>query len=65
MRSSESSPPQFIVPQTLDTLLQDLNEADAVINEVAPDLPKWLGETASASEGGVKGVSDRFLAGFV
>ncbi|KAL9982311.1 hypothetical protein ACROYT_G004338 [Oculina patagonica] len=57
--------PQFIEPQTLDTLRQDLDEADAVINQVAPNLSKWLGETAGASGGGVKGISDRFVAGFM
>lgn len=65
MRALDVCLPQFIEPQTLDTLRQDLNEADAVINQVAPNLPKWLGETASVSGGGAKGISDRFVAGFM
>lgn len=65
MRARNSSLPQFFVPQVLDTLLQDLNAADEVINQVDPNLPKWLGETASVSGGGAKGISDRFVAGFM
>lgn len=65
VRSLDSSLPQFFVPQVLDTLLQDLNAANEVINEVDPNLPKWLGETANASGGGAKGISDRFVAGFM
>ncbi|KAJ7378812.1 hypothetical protein OS493_020410 [Desmophyllum pertusum] len=61
----DCSLPQFIVPEVLDTLLHDFNEPDAVINQTAPNLPKWLGETASASGGGARGISDRFVAGFM
>ena len=65
MRARDCSLPQFFVPQALDTLLQDLNAADEVINQVDPNLSKWLGETANVSGGGAKGMSDRFVAGFL
>lgn len=65
MRAMDCSLPQFFVPQVLDTLLQDLNTADELINQGDPNLPKWLGETASVSGGGAKGISDRFVSGFL
>ena len=40
-------------------------DADAVINKVSRSLPRWLGETSSASGGGAEGISDRFVAGFM
>lgn len=65
MNALDCSLPQFMVPATLDTLLQGLNEVETVINQTDPNLPKWLGETASASGGGAIGISDRFVAGFM
>ncbi|PFX17988.1 Heparanase [Stylophora pistillata] len=64
VRAEQCSLPQFYVPQTLDTLLQDIKEADEVISEYAPGLPRWFGETASVSGGGAAGISGRFVAGF-
>ncbi|XP_022802636.1 heparanase-like [Stylophora pistillata] len=65
VRAEQCSLPQFYVPQTLDTLLQDIKEADEVISEYAPGLPRWFGETASVSGGGAAGISGRFVAGFL
>lgn len=65
VRSQDCSLAQFYVPQVLDTLIQEIKDADAVISKFAPDLPRWLGETSSASGGGALGISDRFVAGFM
>ena len=65
VRGEHCSLPQFYVPQTLDTLLRDIKEVDEVINQYAPGLPRWFGETASVSGGGADGISGRFVAGFM
>lgn len=65
MKALHSSLPQFFEPQVLDSLNQDITRADEAINEVAPNLPKWLGETANVAGGGAKGLSDRFVSGFL
>jgi len=65
VRSQECSLAQFYSPQVLDTLRQNIKDANAVIGKTAPGLPTWLGETSSASGGGAEGISDRFVAGFM
>ena len=65
MTTLESSLPQFIAPQTLDALHHSLDRADLVLDQVAPNLPRWLGETANVAGGGAKGLSDRFVSGFL
>lgn len=52
------------MPQVLETLARDMEDVDAVVNRIAPGLPKWLGETSSVSGGGAVGITDRFVAGF-
>ena len=64
VRSQDCSLAQFYSPQVLDTLRQNIKDANAVIGKTAPGLPTWLGETSSASGGGAEGISDRFVAGF-
>lgn len=65
MKAVESSLPQFFVPQALDSLHRSLDKADEVLDQVAPNLPRWLGETANVAGGGAKGLSDRFVSGFL
>ncbi|XP_020612682.1 heparanase-like [Orbicella faveolata] len=65
MKAVESSLPQFFVPQALDLLHRSLDKADEVLDQVAPNLPRWLGETANVAGGGAKGLSDRFVSGFL
>ena len=65
VRSIDSSPAQFYVPEVLDTLLRDMETVDGIVGKTAGDLPIWLGETSSASGGGAVELSDRFLAGFM
>ncbi|XP_044173530.1 heparanase-like [Acropora millepora] len=65
VRSVDSSPAQFYVPEVMDSLLHDMEAVGAVVRKTAPGLPIWLGETSSASGGGVAGISDRYLGGFL
>lgn len=64
-KGEQSSLSQFFAPEALDALHQSLDRADEVLNEVAPNLPRWLGETANVAGGGAKGMSDRFVSGFL
>ena len=65
MKAVESSLPQFFAPETLDSFHRSLERADEVLDQVAPNLPRWLGETANVAGGGAKGMSDRFISGFL
>ena len=65
MKAEESSLSQFFAPEALDALYRSLDRADEVLDEVAPNLPRWLGETANVAGGGAKGMSDRFVSGFL
>lgn len=65
VRSVDSSPAQFYVPEVMDSLLHDMEAVGAIVRKTAPGLPIWLGETSSASGGGVAGISDRYLGGFL
>ena len=65
MTTEESSVRKFLAPQALDSLRRSLHRADLVLDEVAPNLPRWLGETANVARGGAKGLSDRFVSGFL
>lgn len=65
MTTKESSVRQFFAPQTLDSLQVSLHRANLVLDQVAPNLPRWLGETANVAGGGAKGLSDRFVSGFL
>ena len=65
MIAEESSVRQFFAPQALDSLHRSLDRADLVLDQVAPNLPRWLGETANVAGGGAKGLSDRFVSGFL
>ena len=51
VRSVDSSPAQFYVPEVMDSLLHDMEAVGAVVRKTAPGLPIWLGETSSASGG--------------
>lgn len=65
VRSQDTSLPEFYDAKVLDTLIQEIKDGDVLINKISPNLPKWLGETSSASGGGAEGISDRFVAGFM
>ena len=65
MTVEESSISRFFAPQALDSLRHSLHRADIVLDQVAPNLPRWLGETANVAGGGAKGLSDRFVSGFL
>ena len=65
MTVEESSIRRFFAPQALDSLRHSLHRADIVLDQVAPNLPRWLGETANVAGGGAKGLSDRFVSGFL
>ena len=51
VRSVDSSPAQFYVPEVMDSLLHDMEAVGAVVRKTAPGLPIWLGETSSARGG--------------
>ena len=65
MKAEESFLSQFFAPEALDALHRSLDRADEVLDDVAPNLPRWLGETANVAGGGAKGMSDRFVSGFL
>ena len=65
MKAAESSVSQFLLPQVLDSLHGSLDRANEMLDQVAPNLPKWLGETANVAGGGAYGLSDRFVSGFL
>ncbi|KAK7093465.1 hypothetical protein V1264_007213 [Littorina saxatilis] len=49
----------------MDSLASRLDDAFSQVRSLDPLLPVWLSETSSASSGGMRGVSDRFVAGFL
>lgn len=55
----------FINTTILDTLDQELSIGTSIARSLAPRLPVWLSETSSVSGGGLAGVSDGYVAGFM
>ncbi|XP_067012004.2 heparanase [Anabrus simplex] len=55
----------FISPQTLNVLEQQIKAVEEVVADFFPEVPIWLSETSSAYGGGAPDLSDRFLAGFL
>ncbi|XP_078483608.1 heparanase-like, partial [Ciona intestinalis] len=54
----------FTNPDTLNGLVNQLQQIIDVRAQWAPGKPIWLGETASAFGGGAKGLSDSYVDGF-
>ncbi|KAK7093362.1 heparanase-like [Littorina saxatilis] len=55
----------FTDVQVMDLLVARLDDVIGQASSVDPQLPLWLTETSSAALGGMFGVSDRFVAGFL
>ncbi|KAK7093351.1 heparanase-like [Littorina saxatilis] len=51
--------------KTMDNLGHVVDQAFKQSRSVDPLLPVWLSETGSAGAGGVEGMTDRFLSGFL
>ena len=57
---------KFYDPDTLDDLITEIQQVQGIMKESgASSLKLWLGETSSAYGGGVPGVSDSYIAGFM
>uniref|UniRef100_H2Y134 Uncharacterized protein n=1 Tax=Ciona intestinalis TaxID=7719 RepID=H2Y134_CIOIN len=54
----------FLNPHTLHRIRSQTQQILDVRSKYAPNKSIWLGETASAYDGGVKGVSNSFADGF-
>ncbi|XP_070206932.1 heparanase-like [Littorina saxatilis] len=55
----------FTQIKVLNSLALHIDDVMRQARSVDPQLPLWMSETSSASKGGVRGVSDRFVAGFL
>ena len=57
---------QFYNPDLLDDLIREIYELQGIMKESgASSIDLWLGETSSAYGGGVPGVSNSYIAGFM
>uniref|UniRef100_A0A672J1L7 Heparanase n=1 Tax=Salarias fasciatus TaxID=181472 RepID=A0A672J1L7_SALFA len=55
----------FLNPDILDTLNDNITKILEKVKHGAPGKPVWLGETSSAYGGGAPGLSNAFVAGFM
>ena len=64
--SENATAADFVDPVYLDRFLTYASKAQNIIRTgVTKDTPIWIGETGSTYDGGAKGLSDRFAAGFL
>ncbi|XP_069139577.1 heparanase-like isoform X2 [Argopecten irradians] len=55
----------FLSPYVLDGLAPEIITGNKIAAQYAPGKRVWIGETSSAWGGGAKGLSDRYVAGFM
>ncbi|KAK7093468.1 hypothetical protein V1264_007215 [Littorina saxatilis] len=65
MTDEERNLQHFTDIDMMDTMKAHLDEVFAEVRSVDPQLPVWLSETSSANNGGLAGLSDAFVAGFL
>ncbi|XP_064601399.1 heparanase-like [Liolophura sinensis] len=66
MNGHEAKAADFIDASRLDSFIPDMTEAQEILRNLSHGTQKfWVGETSSAYGGGVSGVSDTFIAGFM
>ena len=64
--SNKANVSQFYNPDLLDDLIREIHELQEIMKESgASSIDLWLGETSSAYDGGVPGVSNSYIAGFM
>ncbi|XP_063963363.1 heparanase-like [Lytechinus pictus] len=65
-RKSETlSVDNFTNPDTVNLMRCELKEFRKLMKDVKPTGARWLGETSSVAAGGLRGVSNRYVAGFI
>ena len=62
---NKASVADFYSPEILDLLIKEIQKVKNIIVESGAIVSTWLGETSSSYDGGVPGVSDSFVAGFM
>lgn len=63
---NKASVTDFYNPKVLDFLIEEIQGVKNIIKKSETELTSpWLGETSSAFDGGVPGVSDSYVAGFM
>ena len=62
---NKASVSDFYSPEILDLLIEEIQKVKNIIAESGAVVSTWLGETSSSYDGGVPGVSDSFVAGYM
>jgi len=65
MAAQTAKEEDFISVTKLDGFHNESMEASQTVQNLQPEAELWLGETSSAYDGGTKGLSDSFIAGFM
>jgi len=65
MDGRTSSIEDFYNTTILDTMFNQLNDVNDIVDTRSPPIKAWMGETSSAWGGGATGLSDRYVAGFM
>ncbi|KAL8612832.1 hypothetical protein ACOMHN_038087 [Nucella lapillus] len=65
VKTHGASVSDFVNTTILNSLFLEISTAQAIAQALAPELPLWFSETSSVSGGGLAGVSDGYVAGFM
>ena len=65
MAAQTAKEDDFISISKLDGFIGNSLFAAQMVQELQPSAELWLGETATAYDGGTDGLSDAYIAGFM